>query len=150
MKWIPAWPPERWFPKCVSQCLRDESGSYILETAIALPIFLTMTFLFIGTSLVLFVYGNITYGAQAAVRYASVRSLTSQTPCTIAQIQQSALSAMLTAGGGTITVLPTWSPDNNVGSAITVAVSVNYPVVLPFLDTNSFTLASSSTGTITY
>lgn len=129
--------------------LGDESGSYILEAALALPIFLSMLFLFVATALVLFVYGNMTYGAQAAVRYATVRSNTSLSPCTTAQVQQAALNAMLTAGGGTVATSATWSPDNNVGSVVKVIVSVEYPVVLPFFNTNSFTLTSSAAGTIT-
>jgi Flp pilus assembly protein TadG len=108
-----------------------------------------MIFLFIATALVLFVYGNMTYGAQAAVRYATVRSNTSLSPCTTAQIQQAVLNAMLTTGGGTITTSASWSAGNNVGSAVKVNVSVQYPVVLPFFDASSFTLTSSAAGTIT-
>lgn len=128
--------------------LDQESGSYILETALAMPAFLAMVFLFIATSLLMCVYGNMTYGAQAAVRYASIRSSTSLSPCTTAQIEQAAEGAMLTAAGGSIKTVASWAPDNNVGSMVKVTVSVNYPVVLPFLGGNSFTLTTSAAGTI--
>lgn len=134
--------------KAVRAFLLDENGSYILETALAMPVFLAIVFLFIATSLLLFVYGNMTYGAQAAVRYAAVRSSTSLVPCTTVQIQQAALDAMLTAAGGTVTTAAAWSPDNNVGSAIKVSVTVNYPLYLPFINASSLTLATTSAGTI--
>lgn len=134
--------------KAARAFLLDENGSYILETAMAMPVFLAIVFMFIATSLLLFVYGNMTYGAQAAVRYAAVRSSTSLVPCTTIQIQQAALDAMLTSAGGTVQTVAAWSPDNNVGSAIKVSVSVNYPVFLPFINVSSLTLTTSSAGTI--
>ena len=126
----------------------EEDGSYILETALVMPAFLTTVFLFFTCGIGLFVYGNITYAASSAVRYASVRSNSSMAPCTSTLIQTTALADILTAGGGVVTIAPNWSSGNIIGSTVTVTITVVYPLYIPFLSADTWTLSSTATGMV--
>ncbi len=126
----------------------DEEGSYLIETALAMPMFFMVIFLFISTSLALFVYGNLTYGAEAAVRFATVHSNTSVSPCTIMQIREAAVNGIMTAAGGTVTTSANWSPTNTLGSTVTVSVTAIYPTILPFIGQQNWTLTASAVGSI--
>lgn len=128
--------------------IENEEGSYVLETALVMPLFLTVIFLFISCALMLFLYGNITFASQAAVRQAAVCSLSSQAPCSTGDIQQAAVGAMLPTGGGIVSTSAKWSAGNVIGSTVTVTIQLTYPVVLPYLNMSSWTIEAVSTGTI--
>ena len=132
----------------VRKAVRDDAGSSLIELAFALPIYMMLIFGFISATLLLLVYSNITYTSRAAARYASVRSLTSQTPCTAASVKSFVLASTPFTDGGQLSSSSTWSPDNNVGNAVTVTVTVIYPTGLPYFSIQNLTLSSTAVSTI--
>ncbi len=143
--------------------LTGEAGTYALEMALVMPVYLMLIFGFTSAALLLFVYGELTYASRAAVRYASVHSATNATAqspaCAAADIANSATApttgivpALMTGiSGGQLTV-PSRGCDgtNAVGSLVTITVQVNYPLGLPYIAASGVTLSSTAKGYVTH
>lgn len=134
-----------------------ESGTYALEMALMMPIYLMLVFGFTSVALLLFVYGELTYASRAAVRYASTHSKTSASPCQVTDIANptsnptSGIVPQLMTGisGGQLTVpAPGCTGSNAVGSLVTITVQVRYPVGLPYIAASGITLSSTASGYI--
>ena len=132
-----------------------EQGSYALEMALMMPLYLMLVFGFISTALLLFVYCEATYAVRAAVRYASVHSAATAAPCQAADIADSAtgptsgiiVQYLSGVNGGQITVPARGCTGKNaVGSSITITVQVYYPVGLPYIGASGITLTSTASG----
>ena len=129
---------------------RGEEGTYTVEVALMMPVFVVLLFGFISASLLLFVYCETTYAAQAAVRYASLRS-TFSTASTASGVQSLVSNLMIPAGGGSLQP-PTvsYAASNAIGTGVSVTVQVKYPVSLPFIPLSSITLSSTAQSLILY
>jgi Flp pilus assembly protein TadG len=66
---------------------QGEAGSMMIETAIVLPVFCIMLFGFFEYSLGLAAYMNAVYAARIGARFASLHSLSSQSPATQSQVE---------------------------------------------------------------
>lgn len=126
----------------------DDNGSSLVELAFTLPIYMMLVFGFISTALLLLVYSSITYTSRAAARYASVRSLTSQAPCTAGSINSFVLTSAPFTNGGQLSTSSSWSPDNNIGNTVTINVTVIYPTGLDYFSIPNLTLSSTAVSTI--
>jgi hypothetical protein len=65
---------------------------------------------------------SVSFAAQRAARYASVRGSASGNAATAAQIQAVALGYAEPLNTGNLTVSVTWTPNNTPGSTVQVAV----------------------------
>ena len=125
-----------------------EAGTYIVEVALVLPLFVTLVFGFISASLLLFVYCEVTYAAQAAARYAALRS-TYSTADTASGVTSLVNTLIVSANGGTVaTPAVIWDGSNVVGTGVSVTVQVSYPSSLPFLNVSRITLSSTAQSII--
>ena len=146
--------------------LREEEGSAILETALSMIVLLTFLFGIMATCMMLYTYHFISEAAREGTRYAVVRGSTAGPAC-----GTSYTSFDCTASLGNIqsyvtnlgfpgidpakmTVAPVWSaytngstcgtPCNSPGNLVTVTVTYNFPLTIPFVPARTFALTSTS------
>jgi Flp pilus assembly protein TadG len=148
--------------------LRGEEGSSLVETGMALLIFLPLLFGAIQFSLVFYTYHDVTDAARQAVRWAAVRGSTSctNTPglydCKATSDEiQSYVRGLGYPGlvASNINVATSWlsassvptswsacgvSPCNAPGNQVQVTVSYSYPISIPYWKSTSFNISSTS------
>jgi Flp pilus assembly protein TadG len=148
----------------------SECGSAILETAFSLIILLTFLFGIIATCMMLYTYHFISEAAREGTRYAIVRGSTAGAgncaapgPATcIAQGGNDAGDIATYVKGlsfpgidpGNMTVNSAWSayvhgnscgtPCNSPGNLVTVTVTYNFPLTIPFVPNRSYAMSSTS------
>jgi Flp pilus assembly protein TadG len=121
----------------------------MIETAIVLPTFFMLLFGFFQIGIVLLTYGNCTYAARTAARWAALHSTASVAPCNTTCVS-GIVTPLLYVPSGDITVTTTYGSTNVVGSTVTVLVKVVYTVKIPFYNgSQNFTVGSKVVRTIT-
>lgn len=135
--------------------MQGKSGQAVVETALLLPVFFL---LFVGTiqyAITLFTYCNATYACRNAARYASVRSTSSISPASVAQVQSLVTSGLFlnTAIAPTVAVAY-YTPalaigSNTVGDIVTVSASWNQTIVIPFMSNQSVSVGTQASSMIT-
>lgn len=111
---------------------RSQRGATMVEGALTLLVFGVLIAGTMQLGLVGAISNSISFAAQRAARYASVRGGTSGHPATVADIQSIGRQYATPFNGTALTVNVTWSPDNNPGSRVTVKVAYNLtPSLLP-------------------
>jgi len=128
--------------------LRGDAGQSLIEMAVVLPTFFLLLFGLFQFSIILFGLGNATFAARAAARYASVNSASSLSPCSTASITAIAMQYLPLAPADTVTVSPTWSAGNSIGSSVTVVVKIVYPFKVPFAPQQQLTVQSTAVRTV--
>ena len=128
--------------------LVEDEATELVEFALALPILITISFGALELLLFLSCFVGATYGSRAAVRYASTHGAASLIPCSSANLTAIVGSYVVGLPGGQVTVTPTWAPNNMVGSAVTVQVSMSYPTGIPFTKLSSMSASTTATGVI--
>ncbi len=120
-----------------------------MESALALlPLGLMMAGV-MELGLVGFASSSVSFAAQRAARYASVRGSGSGHPASEADIRNIALTHAAPLSAAAITVTVTWTPDNSPGSTVQVIVAYSFrPALLP-VSANVLTLQSTARQTIT-
>src|SRR5271156_6907925 len=115
----------RWFAGAARS---SRPGQVMAEFALVLTPCLMLFFGIINFALALYCYDFVCYGAQQAVRYATVHGSTSTSVVTAAGVQ-SYVNTLIAGVLNTkaLTVTTTWAPNNSPGGVVTVAVSYNYP-----------------------
>ncbi len=145
-------------PRLVRRLLRaapEQSGSGLIETALAMPIYLAVVVGVLQFSIVLFTYCNATYACRLASRYASIHSSSSLAPDTVAQIQGLVTSRLYLSSTITPTVsvnyyTPAMSAGSNiVGDLVGVSVTWNQPLKLSFINNTTFSISTSNYKIIT-
>jgi Flp pilus assembly protein TadG len=133
-----------------------ESGSAIIEMAIALPLYLLLVFGCFECSLVLFHFCNATYACRHTARYASMRSTASLSPATAAQISAIVKSELFLGSSMTPTVTVTYlnvatgaTSTNTVGNLVEVSASWSQTLPIPFMSTQNITIATQGCQIIT-
>lgn len=130
------------------RCLKREMGTTLIELALLLPVALMFTFGVIGLSLYIGCITDATFASIAAARYASLNGAASLNPATTASIKTLVMSYLITLPQSTSTVTTTWAPDNTVGSAVTVQVTIAYQTGIPFDAMGTMHAAVSSSATV--
>jgi len=146
--------------------LREEQGSAILETALSMIILLTFLFGIMESCLMLYTYHFISEAAREGTRYAIVRGSTAgpgcgtsytSFDCTASPANVQSYVTNLGFPGidpAKMTVAPAWSaytngstcgtPCNSPGNLVTVTVTYNFPLTIPFVPAQTFALTSTS------
>jgi Flp pilus assembly protein TadG len=143
---------------------RDESGSSIVEFALASIILFTLVIGVMAICLALYSYNVVSEAAREATRYAIVRgsacSIKTFTNCNIDQtgletyvqslgfpgitpssLTVAASATVLTTG---VTCTGTLKPCNNPGNPVLVTVTYTFPLVIPFVPRRILTMSSTS------
>lgn len=147
---------------------RGEEGSVILETAMSSIILLTFLFGAIEAGFALYSYHFISEAAREGTRYAIVRGSLAGTancaapgpPTCIAQSAdiQTYVKNIGFPGinPGNMTVAPVWSayangsscpatgPCNSPGNLITITVTYNFPLTVPFIPAHTYAMTSTA------
>jgi Flp pilus assembly protein TadG len=147
--------------------LNDDCGSAILETAMSMIILLTFLFGVMEGSLALYTYHFIAEASREAVRYAIVRgssaggtcaSYTSPT-CAVTTAQITSYVQNIGFPGidpSKMTVNTSYAPYpagvtctpsaacNNPGNLVTVNITYNFPLTVPFVPAHSYLMSSTS------
>jgi Flp pilus assembly protein TadG len=149
------------------QFVRREDGSAILETALSMIILLTFMFGIMAVALALYSYHFISEAAREGTRYAIVRGSSAGSPCTApgpptCAAQSADVQAYVKGlnfpgiNPGNMSVAPVWTvfpaggicaPSascNNPGNLVTVTVTYNFPLTIPFVPAHTYTMSSSS------
>lgn len=135
----PRWPAGRF---------DSQRGSTLIESTLVLLSFAVLLGGIMEVGFTGMVSNSVSFAAQRAARYASVRGSASGHAATAANIQAIAqqYASPLSSSGLTVTV--TWTPNNNPGSTVQVQVSYAItPTILP-LDGSAFTLTGTSSQLI--
>jgi Flp pilus assembly protein TadG len=96
-----------------------------------------------------FAYNSVTYAAHRAARFAATRGSGSGHAASVADIQANAQGNIVALDPGSLAVNVTWTPDNNPGSQVQVAVTYSFrPLLIP-ISAGTVTLKSTSNQIIT-
>ncbi len=77
-----------------------------------------------------FAYNEVSFAAQCAARYASVRGSASGHPAAATDVQTAAKVYTAALDNSQVTVTTVWTPDNNPGSTVKVTVAYRFATVL--------------------
>jgi Flp pilus assembly protein TadG len=134
---------------------RDQSAQTVVETALVLPLVFLLLFGTMQYAVALFTYCNVTYACRNAARYASVRSSSSLSPATVAQVQSVVTSEIFLRSTITPTVgVSYYTPalaagSNTVGDVVAVSASWNQTMVIPFMANKSISIGTQAYRIIT-
>jgi Flp pilus assembly protein TadG len=136
----------------IRRASRDESGSSIVEFAMASIILFTLVFGVIAICLALYSYNVVAEAAREATRYAIVRgsACTKTLPCNATSDQiQTYVRGLgfpgINPSSSTLTATATWpNGNNNPGSPVQVTVQYTFPLVIPFVPSRTLTMSSTS------
>jgi len=135
--------------------LRSDGGSVVLEMAVALPAFMMLMIGTLQLAIVLLTFCNATLACSQAARYASLHSSTSVSPASTSQIQSFVTSKLFIGKSitPTVNVLYTTASQgagsNVIGNMVTVSVSWNQSISIPFASKYSFSVGSQDIRVIT-
>lgn len=148
----------------IRRAVRGESGSSMVEFAVASVILFTLIFGVIAICFALYSYNVVAESAREATRYAIVRgsacSSSTFSNCNIDQtglqtyvqslgfpgINPSSLTVTASATSpltGT-TCTPTLAPCNKPGNLVQVTVQYTFPLVIPFVRRRTLSMSSTS------
>ena len=158
--------PEKHKLRQIVRTLQDDTGSELVEFAMAVPILLAFLFGIMDFSRAMYCYHYVTYAAQDGARYAMVRgsdggagncsaSVSYDCVAQNSDVQSYVKSQTLPLiSPSDLTVNATWpgttpggsacSPANGQGCMVQVQVSYNFSFMLPFLPKSA---ALNLTGT---
>ena len=124
--------------------LSQQRGTAMMEMALILPIYFLMVYGVFLMCFVLFGYCNATYASRIAARYGALHGTGSTYQCTGTDLQNLAKQFLWGAPTNGTTITPTWSPDNNPGSTVTVKIVLVYPTAIPFSSISQVTVGTSA------
>jgi Flp pilus assembly protein TadG len=129
-----------------------ESGSALVEFALVAPLFYLIVFGLVYFGIIFAGYCCANYASQVGVRYAIVHGTNSSSPVSAdSTAMKNMMAPLLWAAPSSGTVItPTWNPDDSVGSAVTVNVSVTYPVGIPYFSVGTIKIGATATGTVLF
>jgi Flp pilus assembly protein TadG len=125
--------------------LRRQRGNAMIETALTMVLYLTIVFGIVGFGRIMWGYTFVSHAAREATRWASVRGSQSVTPVSTAgpidsYIRNNDMMGLNPANMPTITA--SWDPGNDPGNTVTVTVTYNATLLVPFVP--AITLSSTS------
>jgi Flp pilus assembly protein TadG len=131
-----------------SQQKRSQRGGAVFEFAMLLPLISILFLGIIDFSRAMLAYNALTHASEAAARFASVRSRTSQSPATTGTIKTRVLQAGTGLEPEKIDVTATWTPGNIRGGIVSVQIDYPYDVITPFVPWDTITLTGSASARI--
>jgi Flp pilus assembly protein TadG len=133
-----------------------DSGSAVVEMAVALPLFLLVVFGVFEYALVLFTYCNATFACRHSARYAAMHSTTSAFPVTVSQLQTMTKSLLFLSSSLTPTVSVAYlnpstgnASTNTVGNVVEVNVSWSQTLKVPYGPTQTVNVATQGIQVVT-
>jgi Flp pilus assembly protein TadG len=125
-------------------------GQAVAEFALVITPCLTLFFGVINFALALYCYDFVCYGAQQAVRYATVHGSTATTVASSTDVHNYVNSLVVgVLNTSSMTVTTTWAPNNKPGSVVTVAVSYNFPPLTSLVSSVTIPLTRTAAMVIT-
>jgi Flp pilus assembly protein TadG len=107
-------------------------GATLVEGALALLVFMVLIAGTLQLGLVGAISNTVSFAAQRAARYASVRGSSSGHAASTGDVQSMAQQYAAPFNGAGLSVTVTWVPDNNPGSTVTVKVAYSLrPALVP-------------------
>lgn len=131
-----------------SRSVSRQQGSVIVEMSIGIPVLIILAIGMIDLGRGIAARAALGHAARAAVRYASVRSTTSDDPVTTSKVQTYVRNHVEGLDPSMITVTPSWSPNNTRGATVHVALSYPFEPIVPFIPVDSIWLTTSSEAII--
>jgi Flp pilus assembly protein TadG len=140
----------------ICRTLRAETGATIVEFAVASIILFTLVFGVIAICLALYSYNVTAEAARLATRYAIVRgskctSFASACPANRTDILtyvQSLGFPGINPASLSVPLDCCWPTNNNPKSTVQVTVNYTFPLVIPFVPSQTLTMSSTSAMTI--
>jgi Flp pilus assembly protein TadG len=129
---------------------RKERGSTVAEMAILTPLLFLLTIAAFELGRAVWTKHTLSHVAREAARYASVRSITSDDPATVAKVQARAEEAAVGIDPALLDVDTTWSPSNQAGGTVRVHIQYDFHPITPLVPVSSITLTSNSQRIISY
>ena len=126
----------------------DQRGDYLIEFAVVLPVFLSLTFGVMEFGRMVFDSSIISHVARVGVRWAMVHGSSSASPASSTDVQNYVQAHAL--GLSPLTVTTTWTPNNKPGSTVRVQVQYNFSTITRLLPTNIWTIRSAAEMTIAH
>ena len=124
-------------------------GSTLVESALAILVFAILLVGIMDLGFTGFVVNSVTFAAQRAARYASVRGSGSGHAATASDIQAIAQEYAAPLAATALTVQVSWTPNNNPGSTVRVQVSFTFTPALVSLSAGPWTLQGTASQAIT-
>lgn len=128
---------------------RRTRGSTLVESSLVALAFLMLLTGIVEFSRLGFAYNNVSFAAQCAARYASVRGSASGHAASAEDVQAAAETYTQALDNSKVTVTTTWSPNNNPGGTVRVTVVYRFPTLLAALAPNALTIQTTAASVIT-
>jgi Flp pilus assembly protein TadG len=128
---------------------RVTRGSTLIESSIVAVVFLLLLTGIMEFGRLGLAYNEVSFAAQCAARYASVRGSSSGHPAAAADVQTAAKVYTGALDNTKVTVATTWIPDNNPGSTVQVKVSYNFATALVPLAATTLPVQTTARAIIT-
>ncbi len=136
--------------RAISALLGGCAGDELVETALALPLFLAVAFGICQYAILFFTYCNATYECRIAARYASTHSSASLSPVTTAQIQSLVtsnlyLNASVIPSVAVSYYTPTLTAGSNIiGNVVEVNVTWTQTFQFPYFKQKSISVGTQA------
>lgn len=128
---------------------RRRRGSTLIESSVVAAVFLLLVAGIEEFARLGFAYNEVSFAAQQAARYASVRGAASGHAAAAGDIQAAAEVYTGALDNSKVTVITAWTPDNNPGSTVQVTVRYRFATLLASLGPGGFTISTTSASIIT-
>ena len=125
---------------------RSSRGAAMVESAMVLLVLAVLLAGIMEIGFATLISNSVSFAAQRAARYASVRGTGSGRPAQASEIQAIAQSYAAPLNPSGLTVGVTWTPNNNPGS--TVLVTVSYGIRMLPVSSGTITFTGKALQTI--
>ena len=128
---------------------RRSRGSTLVESAIVAVVFLLLLVGIMEFGRLGLAYNEVSFAAQCAASYASVRGSSSGHPAAASDVQSAAKVYTGALDNSQVTVTTTWTPNNNPGSTVKVKVTYKFDTVLLPLSATTVPVQTTAAAIIT-
>lgn len=121
-----------------------QRGNGLVEGSLVFLAFFVMIFGIMDFGRMIWTFTLLSHGAREATRYAMVHGTASGNTATVSQIQGIVTSRMVALATSSVTTNVTFTPDQNPGSNVKVAVSYNFTPLSPYIPAATIPMKSTS------
>jgi Flp pilus assembly protein TadG len=122
----------------------QQSGNGLVEGALVFLVLFVMIFGIMDFGRMIWTFTLLSHGAREATRYAMVHGTASGHTASVSQIQGIVTSRMVALSSSSVTSTVTFTPDQNPGSTVKVAVSYNFTPLSPYIPAATIPMKSTS------